>query len=125
MAYTFQPTKQTVHQFSPLIVEYDRLAEVSENYKDKVDESPVLKATLKDHFLTKMKYSHKYTSPVNFRNPIYVSATVTEASNLLTLGYDLLGMKKKEAFFKVLRNSFRAVSAFSSTSAHVGMEKDP
>ena len=98
MAYTFQPTKQTVHQLSPLIIEYDRLAEVSENYKDKVDESPVLKATLKDHFLTKMKYSHKYTSPSNFRNPIYVSATVTEASNLLTLGYDLLGMKKKEAF---------------------------
>ena len=98
MAYTFQPTKQTVHQLSPLIVEYDRLAEVSDNYKDKVDESPVLKATLKDHFLTKMKYSHKYTSPSNLRNPIYVSATVTEASNLLTLGYDLLGMKKKEAF---------------------------
>lgn len=98
LAYTFQPSKQTVHSFSPFIVEYDRLAEVSDDYKEKVDESPILKASLQDYFLTKMKYNYKYSSPSKYRNPIYLSAMITEASNLLSLGYDIAGVKEKKPF---------------------------
>lgn len=102
LSYTFQPSGQTVHQFSPIIVEYDHLAEMTSDYMIKVQESPVLFASVQDYFLTKMKYNYKYASPSNCRNPIYVSATLTEASNLLALGYMIAGNdwneKDKTAF---------------------------
>ena len=90
LAYTIQPTSQSVHQISPLIVEYDRLAEVSADYNEKVKKSPVLLASMNDYFLMKMKYNYKYTSPSNYHNPIYLSATLTESSNLIALGYALI-----------------------------------
>ena len=96
LAYTIQPASQSVHQFSPLIVEYDRLAEVSEDYNEKVKKSPVLLASMNDYFLMKMKYNYKYTSPSNYHNPIYLSATITESSNLIALGYTLVGRSWNE-----------------------------
>lgn len=126
--YTFQPSKNTVHSFSPLIIGYDRLAEMSEDYKEKVDDSPILKASLQDYFLTKMKYNYKYTSPSNYRNPIYLSATITESSNLLSLAYDIMGKKEKMPFktpisqFVKLDMDFRKtwmMDEFSSVVAHV------
>lgn len=97
LSYVFQPTKQSVHQFSPLVVEYDRLAEVSEEYTDKAVTSAVLLCgLLDDHFLTKMRYTYKYSSPMAYRNPVFFSTTLTESSNLLALGYLMAGEKWNE-----------------------------
>ncbi len=96
LSYVFQPTKQSVHQISPIIVEYDRLAKITDKYLDKVMESPILMASSKDYFLTKLRYNYRYTSPLAYSNPIYFSATLTESSNVLALGYLLAGKKWNE-----------------------------
>lgn len=98
LSYVFQNSYQSVHQFSPLILEYDRMVDVSEDYLFIEMESPVLLATGGDRFIPKMRYSYRYSSPANYRNPIYASFTLTEASNLLALGYALTGKKWNELY---------------------------
>ena len=96
LSYIFQPTKQSIHQISPLIVEYDRLAKITDKYLDKVEQSPILLASTEDYFITKMRYNYRYSSPLAYSNPVYFSATVTEASNILALGYLMAGRKWNE-----------------------------
>ena len=96
LTYIFQPTKQSVHKISPIIVEYDRLAHMTDKYLDKVLESPILTASAKDYFITKMRYNYRFTSPMSYRHPIYFSTTLTEASNILALGYLAAGKSWNE-----------------------------
>lgn len=106
LSYVFQNTYKSVHQFSPLILEYDRMVDVSNDYIIHEIESPVLLANGDDRFMPKMRYSYRYTSPMNYRNPIYASFTLTEASNLLALGYVLSGKKWGEQYKKAFGAPF-------------------
>ena len=109
LSYLFQPNSQVSHQVSPIIVEYDRLATVSEDYKEKAALSPVLMSNMDDYFLTKMRYTYRYSSPTNYRNPIYLQATLTESSNILALGYLVTGKKwndKDKTAFKAPFSQF-------------------
>lgn len=102
LTYSFQPSRQSRHQFTPLMVEYDRLAEMSDDYFNKIMESAVMMSSLNDYFLTKMRYQYTYSSPAKYINPIYWNISVTESSNVLALGYMAFGKgwntKDKEAF---------------------------
>ena len=58
LTYSFQPTRQSRHQFTPIMVEYDRLAEMSDEYFNKIMESAIMMSSLNDYFLTKMRYQY-------------------------------------------------------------------
>lgn len=131
LSYVFQTTKQSMHQFSPLILEYDRMVDISTDYLVLELESPVLLASSGDRFIPKMRYSYRYSSPMEYRNPIYLSLTFTESANLLALGYSIAGkkwdVKDKKAFgtpfsqFAKLEVEWRKtwhVGEFSSLVAH-------
>lgn len=130
LSYTFQPSHQSRHQFTPLILEYEKLAHVSPEYAAIVNNSPLLMSSLNDYYLQKMRYQYTYTSPVNFRNPIMWNVSVTESSNLLALGYALTGSKwgtkNKKAFntpfsqFLKLETEFRKTWMVSEKSTFVG-----
>lgn len=132
MSYTFHPNRQIRHQFTPLMVEYDRLAELTDDYAEAIKKSPVLLSTMNDYFMTKMRYSFAYTSPANYLHPIYCSFTITESSNLLALGYLAAGKswneRNKETFktpfaqFVKFEGEFRKtwqLSEHSSAVAHI------
>lgn len=134
MSYTFQPTKQSRHMFSPLSISYDKLAETTEEYRIKLQTSPALLMSSQDYVMTKMRYSYTYTSPHNYRNPVYVSATVTESSNLLALGFMACGndwAERDKTFFAAPFAQFLKlegewtktwnVSEYSSFLAHARM----
>lgn len=132
LSYIFQNTLQSQHQFSPIIMEYDHMASISEEYRKIVEESPILMTTSKDYFMPKMRYNYRYTSSLTYRNPIYFSFTAMESSNLLALGYLLTGSdwneKDKTAFrtpfsqfvkFEVDWKKSWRVGDFSNLVAHV------
>lgn len=132
LTYSFQPTRQSRHQFTPIMVEYDRLAEMSDEYFNKIMESAIMMSSLNDYFLTKMRYQYTYSSPVHYINPIYWNVSVTESSNILALGYMAFGKKwntkGKEAFktpfaqFVKLETEWKKtwrVGEYSSLVAHV------
>ena len=103
LTYTIQPAPNRVHQFSPLILQYEYMQKQTEAFKEIVSQSPYLLISMADQFVPKMRYTFTYQSRSNFRNPIYWQLSVSEASNLLSLGYLACGekwSKKGKTMFK-------------------------
>ena len=67
---------------------------------------PELQVSMADQFVPKMRYQFTYTSPISFRNPIYLRATVSEAANLLSLGYAAFGEKWSEKGKTMFKNPY-------------------
>lgn len=90
MAYTFYPSSQTRHQFSPLIFEYSHLGNVSEKYYDHF-ESIYSLMNMQSRFVPKMRYTYNYTSPLHYRNPITFGLTLSEAGSIISLARMAIG----------------------------------
>lgn len=90
LTYNFQPTEYSTHSFSPLTIDYTRLAHCSEEYEQKIMETTYGLLSLKDDLIPKMRYTYKYHSPASYMNPVLFTVTATEAGNvanaLLCLG---------------------------------------
>ncbi len=52
--------------------------------------------SMADRFIPKMSYTYTYRSAQKYRSPIVWSTTVSEAGNVLSLGYLLAGKKWSE-----------------------------
>ena len=103
LTYTLQPSATTMHQFSPLILQYEYMQSQTEAFGEILKQSPYLLISMADQFVPKMRYTFTYQSPARFRNPIYWQTTVSEAANILSLGYMAFGErwgKKGKTMFK-------------------------
>jgi len=106
LTYNFQRTATSVHQFSPLILQYEYMKRMTEAFGDIVEENPYLLISMADQFVPKMRYSYTYSSPVTYRNPIYWQMIVSEASNILSLGYMATGKKWSDKNKQMFKNPF-------------------
>ena len=91
------------HQFSPLIIQYEYMKHMTPAFTELVNKSPYLLVAMSDQFVPKMRYSFSYQSPARLHNPIYWQVTLSEAANLLSLGYMAFGAKwtdKEKTMFK-------------------------
>ena len=93
LTYKFQPTATSVHQYSPLILQYEYMQKKTEAFNEVLQENPYLLMSMADQFVPKMTYTYTYSSPSNYQNPIYWQTSVSEASNILSLGYMAAGKK--------------------------------
>ena len=131
--YKFQSSQNTRHQFSPLIFEYNYMGSYSEEFGELIVLMPYLLVSMMDQFVPKMRYVFTYSSPLTHRNPIFWETSVSEAGNLLALGYSIAGKpwhkKDKRLFnnpfaqFVRLETDFRkswSVGEHSHLVAHVG-----
>ena len=106
LTYTVQPKATMMHQFSPLILQYEYMQNETEAFGEILNQSPYLLISMADQFVPKMRYTFTYQSPASFRNPIYWQTTVSEASNLLSLGYLIAGKKWSEKGKTMFKNPF-------------------
>ena len=81
------------HQFSPLIIQYEYMKHMTPAFTELVNKSPYLLVAMSDQFVPKMRYSFSYQSPARLHNPIFWQVTLSEAANLLSLGYMAFGEK--------------------------------
>ena len=91
------------HQFSPLIIQYEYMKHMTPAFTELVNKSPYLQISMRDQFVPKMSYTYTYRSPRRYRHPITWSTTISEAANLLSLGYMAFGAKwtdKEKTMFK-------------------------
>ena len=103
LTYTVQPSATNQYQFSPLILQYEYMQSQTEKFGEILKQSPYLMITMADQFVPKMRFTYTHQSPAAYRNPIYWQTTVSEASNLLSLGYMAFGerwSKKGKTMFK-------------------------
>lgn len=106
LTYTFQTSAQSAHQISPLTLEYEYMTSHTKEFDDIMATSPYLQISMKDQFIPKMRYSYVYTSPASFNNPIFWQLNVSEAGNVLALGYSVCGKKWGDKDKTMFKNPF-------------------
>ncbi|HEY9542515.1 translocation and assembly module lipoprotein TamL [Prevotella sp.] len=106
LSYTFQTSETSMHQFTPLVLQYDYMSGHTEKFDSILKTSPYLQVTMADHLVPKMRYSYIYSSPTSYRNPIWWQTTVSEAANFLSLGYLLAGNKWNERGKRFFKNPY-------------------
>ena len=106
ITYNIQSSETLRHKFSPLILEFNYMRKVSDDYADMLYDNPNLLFTMADLFVPKMRYTLTYTSPRSYRNPIFWETTISEAGNLLSLGYMAFGRKWNEKDKEMFSNPY-------------------
>ncbi len=106
LTYTFQTSAQSAHQISPLTLEYEYMTSHTQEFDEIMATSPYLQISMKDQFIPKMRYSYVYTSPANYRNPIFWQLNLSEAGNILALGYLACGKKWNNKDKTMFKNPF-------------------
>lgn len=106
LSYTFQPSATMMHQFTPLSLQYNYMTSHTATFEQLMQASPYLQVSMKDQFIPKMRYVLLHTSPSGMRNPIYWQTTLSEASNLLSLGYVAAGKHWKEKDKSMFKNPY-------------------
>ncbi len=106
LTYKFQPKKNWIHQFTPLSVEYNYLTHGTDRYHDLLSQHPYLLATMSDLFIPKMKYTVTYSSPATSHCPVFWQLSLSEASNLLSLGYLAAGKQWDEKNKEMFKNPY-------------------
>src|SRR5574344_1775369 len=130
LTYNFQTSATSLHQVSPLTMEYEYMVSSTDTFKTIMNANPYMLVSMQNQFIPKMSYSYTYTSPVNFRNPIYWRTIISESANILSLGYRIAGRNWDERnkqmfknpyaqFFKIETN-FRKTWTFSNYAQLVG-----
>lgn len=106
LTYDFWTSVQSHHSFSPLILSYEYMTSTTHAFDSLLNTNAYLQVSMRDQFVPKMSYTYQYTSPSTYRNPITWSATVSEAGNLISLGYMVAGKKWDDKNKKMFKNPF-------------------
>ncbi len=106
LTYNWATSYQHHYSFSPLILSYEYMNSTSEKFDSIVANNMYVLTSMADRFVPKMSYTYTYNSPQKYRNPIVWSTTISEAGNLLSLGYLAAGKKWDEQDKKLFKNQY-------------------
>ena len=104
--YELQTSPTSRHQYSPLIFSYEYMRRSSVAFDSVLQANPYLYYTMRDQFIPRMQYVYTYTSPSTKRNPLWWQTTVSEAGNILSLGYMAAGKKWNEKGKDMFNNPY-------------------
>lgn len=105
LTYAWSTSYQHQHSFSPLI-SYEFMNSRTAAFDSILALHPYLQISMRDQFVPKMSYTYTYRSPRRYRHPITWSTTISEAANILSLGYMAAGKGWNEKDKKMFKNPF-------------------
>lgn len=106
VTYKFQTSAQSMHELSPLLLDFNKLQHTTAAFDSVAESNPAIYISMRDQFIPKMKYTYTYTSPRHYKNPITWETSVTEAGNILSLGYAAAGKSLSEKGKDLFNNPF-------------------
>ncbi len=106
LTYDWQTSAQSSYSWSPLILTYEYMNMQTDTFKVILQDKPYLKKSMEDQFVPKMSFTYRYNSPVDYRNPITWETTVSEAGNLLSLGYAAFGKQWNDTTKTMFKNHY-------------------
>lgn len=113
LTYKLQTSPTLLHEFTPLVVDYQQLAKSTASFDSIVSKYPYLEQTMRDKLIPRMRYTIIYTSPSGYLNPIRWETSISEAGNILSLGYLAAGKdwnEKNKEFCKIPYSQFVKVT---------------
>ncbi len=93
VTYKFQTSPNSMHEFSPFLLDYTMLNHTTAAFDSIMDANPAIYVSMRNQFVPKIKYTYTYTSPAGYRNPVAWELSLTEAGNVVALGYMAAGKK--------------------------------
>ena len=131
LTYSWAPSERHSFIFKPLSLTYEYMRSVTDRFKALTDSVPYLEVSMADQFIPKALFQYTYQSPSGYANPIRWWSTVSEASNVIALGYLASGQKWNKRGKTMFKNPFAqfvkietnftklwALSGKSSIAAH-------
>lgn len=106
LTYDWATSYQHHHSFSPLVLSYEYMNSTSDKFDSIMANNVYVLTSMADRFIPKMSYTYTYTSPKKYRNPIVWSTTISEAGNILSLGYLIAGKKWNEEGKTLFKNEY-------------------
>ena len=106
LTYAWSTSYQHQHSFSPLILSYEFMNSRTAAFDSILALHPYLQISMRDQFVPKMSYTYTYRSPRRYRHPITWSTTISEAANILSLGYMAAGKGWNEKDKNMFKNPF-------------------
>lgn len=91
LTYKVQASRNWRHEFTPIGVDYNKLHSTTAKFDSILVNNMQYYYSMLDQFVPKLQYSISYQSDPWKKNPIYWEATLTEAGNLVSLGYAAFG----------------------------------
>ena len=131
LTYSWAPSERHSFIFKPLSLAYEYMRSVTDRFKALTASVPYLEVSMADQFIPKALFQYTYQSPSGYANPIRWWSTVSEASNVIALGYLASGEKWNKREKTMFKNPFAqfvkietnftklwALSGKSSIAAH-------
>ena len=106
LTYDWATSYQHRHSFSPLILSYEYMNYTSPKFDSIMNNNVYVATSMADRFIPKMSYTYTYRSAQKYRNPIVWSTTVSEAGNILSLGYLVAGRKWNDKDKTMFKNEY-------------------
>ncbi len=106
LAYKWQTSEQSRHEFSPLAVKYQFMNSHTANYDEAIANYPYLKVTMSDHFIPKMSYTYTYSSEKGSRFPYRWETSIDQSGNVTSLAFMALGKSWSEQNKKLFKNPY-------------------
>lgn len=114
LTYNWKPTERSEYKFSPLLLTYEYMPSHTERFDQMTEELPYLAMSFSDQFIPKLEFSYTYQSKAGTPNPIKWWTTLSEASNLLSLGYMVAGKKWDEKGKLMFKNPYAQFVKFET-----------
>lgn len=106
LTYDWWSSANAHHSFSPLSLSYEYMQHTTHRFDSLLEENPYLQISMRDQFVPKMSYTYTYTSPASLLHPISWTTTISEAGNVLSVGYAAFGQRWSEKGKKMFKNPF-------------------
>ena len=91
LTYKVQASRNWRHEFTPIGIDYNKLYGTSAKFDSVMLSNMQYYYSMFDQFVPKLQYSVSYQSDPWKKNPIFWEATLTEAGNIVSLGYMAFG----------------------------------
>ena len=106
LTYNWATSYQHHHSFSPLILSYEYMNATTAKFDSIMNNNMYVLTSMQDRFVPKMSYTYTYNSPKNYQSPIVWTTTVSEAGNLVSLGYMAAGKKWNDKDKMLFKNDY-------------------
>lgn len=104
--YKWQRSDRWRHELSPLTLQYQKLNRTTVKFDSILYANPYLQTSMQNVFIPKIRYTLTYSSAMRSRNPLVWETTITEAGNILSLGYMAAGNKWSETNKQLFSNPY-------------------
>ncbi len=106
LTYNWATSYQHHHSFSPLVLSYEYMNSTTAKFDSIISNNMYVMTSMADRFVPKMSYTYTYNSAQKYRNPIVWTTTVSEAGNVLSLGYLAAGKKWNDKDKMLFKNEY-------------------